>query len=322
MGPPTSKSTPAGAAAKDADEVEVKLRLPDAAAAAAAAAAFLRGGPHARPAAVGATHAQENFFFDGAGGELSAARCVLRLRFASTTPADGEGGGGPTETAVLTLKGQQVLSGGIGVAREVEAPLADARAARRYVSQPGLLAEEVLQGGSGGQGAAGVLRALQEGTEGGRAALARLVCLGGFRNTRREVAWEFFSAPGAGGAADAAAGAAAAAGADAAAAAADAAAAAKGAAAPAATGPAATGPAATTAPRAAPTEAETGTALLELDETAYEWGTVFEVEAEAPGAAAAERVRDALERTLAAAGVPFSRSGVSKFRNFIRRTLE
>jgi hypothetical protein len=296
MGPPapTTTTTAAAAAAaaaapKDADEVEVKLRLPDAAAARAATEAVLRGGAHARAAQIGATHAQENFFFDGAGGELGAERCVLRLRFASTTTAnaDSVAAGEATETAVLTLKGQQVLEGGIGVARELDAPLADARAARRYVADPSLLVQEVLRdGGSGGGesggggggtgGAAAVLRAL-EATEHGRAALAHLRCLGGFKNTRREVAWEFFSS-------------------------------------------------------AADKEEDAGggrggaqateRALLELDETQYEWGTVYELEAEAPGAAAAERLRDALEGALRGAAVPFSRSGVSKFRNFVRRTLE
>jgi uncharacterized protein YjbK len=269
MGPTTTH--------KDADEIEVKLRLPDADAAARARDALLRGGPHARPCAVRATLAQENYFFDGQGGELGAQRCVLRLRFAASDASDAE------ETATLTLKGQQVLEGGIGVAREVEAALPDARAARRYVDAPRLLVEEVLlaegRGGGapeGGGGAAEVLRAL-EATEHGRAALARLRCLGGFKNVRREVPWSFFLPPsGAGGGGGGGGG---------------------------------------DPPR-------TESALVELDETRYDWGTVYELEAEAAGAEAAARLRDALERALADAGVPFSRSTASKFRNFVRRTLE
>jgi uncharacterized protein YjbK len=256
MAPPEHQT----AGAKDADEVEVKLRLPDAAAARAAADALFAGGDRAKPSAVRATLAQENYFFDGAGGELGKERCVLRLRFALSSSSK-------EETAVLTLKGQQVLDGGIGVARELEAPLPDARAARRYLQNPDLLVEEVLRkdGGKAGGAAADVLRAL-EATDHGRAALGRLTCLGGFKNTRREVPWEFFVGEGGSG--------------------------------------------------------STEQRLVELDETAYEWGTVYELEAEAPGAAAAERLRDALESVLRDAGVTFSRSTVSKFRNFVRRTLE
>lgn len=259
-------------AAKDADEVEVKLRLPDAAAARLAREALLAGGKHALPAAVRATLAQENYFFDGEGGELGRERCVLRLRFASSSKSEPQQQQRQKEeeTAVLTLKGQQVLDGGIGVARELEAPLLDSRAARRYVDDPSLLVEEVLRG-PGQQGpAADVLRAL-EATEHGRAALTRLRCLGGFKNTRREVPWEFYVDGSSG---------------------------------------------------SPPSPRPTARALVELDETAYEWGTVYELEAEAPGAAAAERLRDALERALGERGVPFSRSTVSKFRNFVRRTLE
>jgi uncharacterized protein YjbK len=277
---PPSSAAPA-AAAKDADEVEVKLRLPDAAAAEAATRAVLEPGPrHRAPAeAVGRTLAQQNFFFDGAGGELGAQRCVLRLRFASSSSS-----GEQDESAVLTLKGQQVLSGGIGVARELEAPLADARAARRYVDAPSLMVQEVLREGRGGEAAARVLRELEE-TDYGRAALARLSCLGGFENTRREVAWEFWGegADGEGGE--------------------------KGG-----------GDAEALPPRSTRTRSER--ALIELDETRYEWGTVYELEAEAKGAAAAERLRDALEAALTTRGVAFSRSTVSKFRNFVKRTLE
>ena len=66
-------------------EVEVKLRLADAAAHAALAAALQPG--------YRTTHQQENFFFDGAGGELSSRRVVLRVRFY-----------GGDKKAVITLK--------------------------------------------------------------------------------------------------------------------------------------------------------------------------------------------------------------------------
>ncbi|CAA6669963.1 unnamed protein product [Spirodela intermedia] len=82
-------------------EVEVKLRLPDAAAHQSLSDALSPW--HLR------THLQENLFFDGAGGELSAQRAVLRLRF-----YDGDA------RCVLSLKAKAHISAGISRVEEEE----------------------------------------------------------------------------------------------------------------------------------------------------------------------------------------------------------
>lgn len=53
---------------------------------------------------------------------------------------------------------------------------------------------------------------------------------------------------------------------------------------------------------------------LELDETRFEWGTLYEVEVES---ARPEAVRAKLEALLAGAGIPFAYSTTTKFHNFI-----
>ncbi|KAL6752361.1 CYTH-like domain-containing protein [Haematococcus lacustris] len=58
--------------------------------------------------------------------------------------------------------------------------------------------------------------------------------------------------------------------------------------------------------------------VLELDQTSYEWGSLFEIECETVHP---EAVRDKLHSFLAAHGVPFSHSQCSKFANFVNRTL-
>ncbi len=101
-------------------QVEVKLRLPGPDAHAALSALLAPG--------LIATHAQENYFFDGPAGELNSRRVVLRLRFYDV---DGK--------AVLTLKGEQVLVDGIGRASEVEEPVVDPVAARSLLLEPSRL---------------------------------------------------------------------------------------------------------------------------------------------------------------------------------------
>lgn len=59
--------------------------------------------------------------------------------------------------------------------------------------------------------------------------------------------------------------------------------------------------------------------LLELDETKYEWGTVYELECETPEP---EKVRDKLEALLTQNGVQFTYSTTTKFANFRNKTLE
>ncbi len=74
----------------------MKLRLPDAAAHATLSSAL---GPHYKQ-----THQQENYFFDGTGGELSKARVALRVRFYDVD-----------KKAVITVK----VPGGLGAGRGV-----------------------------------------------------------------------------------------------------------------------------------------------------------------------------------------------------------
>lgn len=59
--------------------------------------------------------------------------------------------------------------------------------------------------------------------------------------------------------------------------------------------------------------------VLELDETCYEWGTLYELECETSEPMA---LRDKLGAFLKDAGVQYSYSTTTKFANFIRRTLE
>lgn len=57
---------------------------------------------------------------------------------------------------------------------------------------------------------------------------------------------------------------------------------------------------------------------LELDETRYPWGTLYEIEVES---AEPEAVKEKLEAFLAARGIPFTYSATTKFANFINKTL-
>ncbi|GAX78679.1 hypothetical protein CEUSTIGMA_g6117.t1 [Chlamydomonas eustigma] len=58
--------------------------------------------------------------------------------------------------------------------------------------------------------------------------------------------------------------------------------------------------------------------VLELDETYFEHGTVYEIECETDQP---EMLRDKLETLLKSAGIEYGYSGVSKFANFIKKTL-
>lgn len=57
---------------------------------------------------------------------------------------------------------------------------------------------------------------------------------------------------------------------------------------------------------------------LELDETKYPWGTLYELEAETDKP---EALRSQLEALLQQQGVPYSYSTTSKFANFVNKTL-
>eukprot|EP01018_Ginkgo_biloba_P015953 Gb_10663 [translate_table: standard] len=136
-------------------EVEVKLKLPDAAA-------------HQRVAALLApfhrvTHLQENIFFYGSKGELSAKRAVLRLRF-----YDGD------SRCVVSLKGKPVIVDGISRMEEAEEEL-DAVMGRACVGEPWRLAAVECD----------LIKSVlaEYGCEG-------FVCLGGFRNVRAVFEWQ------------------------------------------------------------------------------------------------------------------------------------
>jgi uncharacterized protein YjbK len=59
--------------------------------------------------------------------------------------------------------------------------------------------------------------------------------------------------------------------------------------------------------------------LLEVDQTKYDWGTVYEVECETTEP---ETVREALEAFLTRQGIGYKHNSTTKFQNFIHKTLE
>ncbi|XP_030473111.1 triphosphate tunnel metalloenzyme 3 [Syzygium oleosum] len=136
-------------------EVEVKLRLPDA-------------GAHRRVAALLSPHRlrtdrQENLFFDGAGGELSSRRAVLRLRF-----YNGDA------RCVASLKARAVLVDGVSRVEEDEEEL-DPAEGRECVADPGRM----------GSVGSRVLRRCRE-----EFGVGEFVGLGGFGNVRDVYEWK------------------------------------------------------------------------------------------------------------------------------------
>lgn len=97
-------------------EVEVKLRLPD-------AEAHRRVSDLFSPFHV-ATFRQENLFFDGAAGELSSRRTVLRLRFYDDNTR-----------CVVSLKARAVLVDGVSRVEEDEEEL-EPTVGRACVAEP------------------------------------------------------------------------------------------------------------------------------------------------------------------------------------------
>ena len=153
---PALNTTAMSQAEKANMEVEVKLRIPDAASYAAVCAALL---PCFRQA-----HEQENWFFDGAKKELSSRQIVLRVRIYDTD-----------RKAVITLKGKQVLEGGVGTASEDEDAV-DPKLARQFLENPAaLLAHD--------SPVIAKLKSQVGDLSGG------LVSLGGFHNLRKEFQW-------------------------------------------------------------------------------------------------------------------------------------
>ncbi|CAH9081617.1 unnamed protein product [Cuscuta epithymum] len=139
-------------------EVEVKLRLPD-------SATHQRISTILYPHHI-KTHAQENFFFDGAGAELSSNLAVLRLRFYDLD-----------SICVISLKAKPFLSNGISRVEEDEAQL-DPIIARACIAEPWrlLLLDDcrIIQ------------RVKSEYVIGEQG----FVCLGGFRNFRGVYEWK------------------------------------------------------------------------------------------------------------------------------------
>ena len=211
-------------------EVEVKLRLPNKQAHDAVAAALVASGRGKQLA----THEQENFFLDGPNTELSSKMAVLRIRF-----YDGD------RRALVTLKGKQKLVDGVGRGTEVEFDFPDAAAARKFVQGQGASSKPssafLEQAPQDNQ----VLKSLREDY-----AATELVCIGGFRNVRKEFSFEGHT--------------------------------------------------------------------LELDETRFEHGTVFEIEVES---ADPEPLKAKLEAFLRENGIEFEYSATTKFANYINKTL-
>lgn len=148
-------------------EVEVKLRLPDAAAHQRLSDALAPHHLH--------THLQENLFFDGAAGQLSARLAVLRIRF-----YDGD------TRCVLSLKARARLAGGVSYVEEDEEEI-DPALGRACVAEPWRLA--TMAGSSRIMG-----RIKDEFGLGGEAVESEkrssFVCLGGFRNVRAVYGWK------------------------------------------------------------------------------------------------------------------------------------
>ncbi|XP_026660231.2 LOW QUALITY PROTEIN: triphosphate tunnel metalloenzyme 3-like [Phoenix dactylifera] len=149
-------------------EVEVKLRLPD-------AAAHQRLSDALEPHHL-RTYLQENLFFDGAAGQLSARLAVLRLRF-----YDGD------SRCVLSLKARARIAGGVSRVEEDEEEI-DPSLGRVCAAEPWRLA--AMAGSSRIMG-----RIRDEFGLSGEAGVeseerSSFVCLGGFRNVRAVYGWK------------------------------------------------------------------------------------------------------------------------------------
>lgn len=137
-------------------EVEIKLRLPNKEAHDKVADALKDSYIE--------THDQENFFFEGSEKELNKAKVSLRTRFY-----------GVDKKCQITMKGRQSMVGGVGTATEDEEDV-DPAAARKWIEDPDLLLN--LQNSP-------ILEKLRRELK-----PKHLVCLGGFRNTRKDIKYE------------------------------------------------------------------------------------------------------------------------------------
>lgn len=110
------------------------------------------------------THRQENLFFDGAAGELSSQRAVLRIRFYDDDTR-----------CVVSLKGKAVLIDGVSRVEEDEEDL-DPLIGRACIAEPAKLGEVDLR----------VMRRAKEEFGVGDGGFE---CLGGFGNMRMVYEW-------------------------------------------------------------------------------------------------------------------------------------
>lgn len=133
----------------------MKLRLPE-------AAAHRRVTELLSPFLV-TIHCQENFFFDGAGSELSSKRAVLRVRFSDKEPR-----------CVVSLKARAVLVDGISRVAEDEEEMEESLG-KDCVAEPGKL----------GFAESRVLKRARE-----EFGVSEFVGLGGFENVRGVYKWK------------------------------------------------------------------------------------------------------------------------------------
>ncbi|KAL5547722.1 hypothetical protein UlMin_002953 [Ulmus minor] len=109
------------------------------------------------------THRQENFFFDGAAGELSSRRAVLRVRFSDKDPR-----------CVVSLKARALLVDGVSRVEEDEEEL-EAELGRSCVEEPQKLFDLESR----------VLKRVRE-----EFGVSGFVGLGGFENVRDVYGWK------------------------------------------------------------------------------------------------------------------------------------
>ncbi|XP_009795239.1 triphosphate tunnel metalloenzyme 3 isoform X1 [Nicotiana tabacum] len=139
-------------------EVEVKLKLPDSAAHQKVLSLF--SPYHAK------THHQRNTFFDGAAGELSSRRTVLRLRFYENSD---------NVKCFVCLKAKAVIIDGVSRVEEDEEEF-DPKIGYECVSEPKKLMEVES-------------RVLKRAKEEFDVAEGGFIGLGGFKNVRNVFEW-------------------------------------------------------------------------------------------------------------------------------------
>ncbi|XP_074281210.1 uncharacterized protein LOC141606102 isoform X1 [Silene latifolia] len=148
-------------------EVEVKLRLPDSKAHQSLSTVL---SPFHKQ-----THFQHNVFFDGAAGELSSRRAVLRLRFYGEDSATAK-------RCVVSLKAKALLVDGVSRVEEDEEEI-DPDWAREIWANPNLIGSvesRILKRVRDEFG----IKAEENDSDGGK-----YVCLGGFKNVRGVYEW-------------------------------------------------------------------------------------------------------------------------------------